>query len=200
MIRTPLAYVPYLLALAAVLSGLLWHEGDVLRGQGGTVVAGTADVGGPFRLIDQNGKVRGASDFRGRFLLIYFGYSYCPDVCPTTLGVMADAMDKLGVLKDRVVPVFITTDPERDTPAVLKAYLKAFGPEFVGLTGSDKAIAEAAHEYRVYYAKHPLPGGGYSVDHSSALYLMGPDGKFVTFYDDESVGPDVLAGDLKRRI
>ncbi len=200
MIRTPLAYVPYLLAMAAVMSGLLWHEGDRLQGIGRTEVAGTAEVGGPFRLIDQNGAIRSAGDFRGRFMLIYFGYSFCPDVCPTTLGVMADAMDRLGPLKGRVAPVFITTDPERDTPAVLKAYLKAFGPEFVGLTGSDGAIAAVAREYRVYYAKHPLPGGGYSVDHSSALYLMGPDGKFVTFYDDKSVGPEVIADDLKKRI
>jgi cytochrome oxidase Cu insertion factor (SCO1/SenC/PrrC family) len=200
-IRTPLAfYVPYLLAVVAVVSGLLWHAGDEVQNSGRTTTSGIADVGGPFALVDQDGVKRTDADFRGRYLLIYFGYSDCPDVCPTTLGVMADTMDKLGALKDRVVPVFITTDPDRDTPAVLKAYLKSFGPEFVGLTGSAAQIAKAAHEYRVYYAKHPLPGGGYSVDHSGALYLMGPDGKFITFYDDESIGPDVLASDIKKRI
>jgi protein SCO1/2 len=200
MTRTPLSYVPWLLAIVAVAGGLIWHEGDMVQGLGGAETSGIADVGGPFVLTDQNGALRRDTDFRGRYLLVYFGYTNCPDVCPTTLGVMADAMDKLGGEKDRIVPVFITTDPARDTPPVLKTYLKSFGPEFVGLTGSDAAIAKAAHEYRVYYAKHPLPGGGYSVDHSGALYLMGPDGKFVTFYDDESLGPDALAKDLKSRI
>ncbi len=199
MIRTPLAVVPYLVAVATVLSGLLWHQADLLTA-GRNTTTGLAQVGGPFRLVDQNGTVRGDADFRGRFMLVYFGYSQCPDVCPTTLGVMADAFDKLGGKKSRVVPLFVTIDPERDKPGVLKDYLKSFGPEFVGLTGSASDIKKITNEYRVYFARHSLPGGGYSLDHSSVIYLMGPDGKFVTYYDDESIGPDALAADLKQRI
>lgn len=198
--RTPLVFVPYLVALAAILGGLLWYEGDVVAGFGRNTSSGLAQIGGPFRLTDQNGSVRTDADFRGRFMLVYFGYTNCPDVCPTTLGMMADALGKLGPAKDRVVPVFVSIDPEHDAPKILKDYLKAFGPEFVGLTGSLADIKTVAKEYRVYFAKHPLPGGGYAVDHSSVIYLVGPDGKFATFYDDESIGPDALAADLKKRV
>ena len=198
MLRNPISLVPYLIALAAVLGGLVWHEGDLVAE--GAQSSGLAAVGGPFTLTDQFGKTRTDSDLRGRYLLVYFGYTDCPDACPTTLGVIADAVPKLGPDKNKLVPVFITTDPERDTPSVLKTYLDAFGPEFVGLTGSPAAIKKAAGEYHVYFARHPLPGGGYSVDHSSVMYLMGPDGRFVTYYDDASMGPDALAADLRKRI
>src|ERR1051325_3556313 len=117
------ALAPWLLAAAAVMAGLLWHEGDrIALTRRGTAI-GTADVGGPFQLIDQNGHMRTDREFRGRYLLVYFGYRLCPDVCPTTLAVMADAMAKLGPRSGKLVPVFITVDPERDTPKVLKTYL-----------------------------------------------------------------------------
>ena len=196
MVRTPLALIPYLIAVAVVVVGLLWHAGDSLSGA--NRVAGEASIGGPFTLVDQDGKVRRAADFRGRFMFVYFGYSNCPDICPTSLAVMADALEKLGPKAGRVVPIFITIDPERDTSGVLKAYLKAFGPRFVGLTGDTKAVAAAAHAWRVYYRKRPL-SGGYAMDHSSHIYLMGPDGKFVAVYD-ESLGPDGLAGVLKKQL
>ena len=196
MVRTPLALIPYLIAVAVVVVGLLWHAGDSLSGA--NRVAGEASIGGPFTLVDQDGKVRRAADFRGRFMLVYFGYSNCPDICPTSLAVMADALEKLGPKAGRVVPIFITIDPERDTSGVLKAYLKAFGPRFLGLTGDAKAVAAAAHAYRVYYRKRPL-SGGYAMDHSSHIYLMGPDGKFVAVYD-ESLGPDGLAAVLKKQL
>ncbi len=199
MIRTPIALIPYLLAFAAVVAGVLWQAGDRIGGLGRTVSAGEADIGGPFTLVDQNGKTRTDADFRGRFLLIYFGYSFCPDVCPTTLQEMSDAFGKLGANKSRVVPVFITVDPARDTPRVLKEYLKSFGPDFVGLTGSLKQVSQAARVYRVYIRRHPLPGGNYSMDHSGVIYLMGPDGRFVTYYEDE-IGPDKMAEDLRRRL
>ncbi|MDE2183179.1 MAG: SCO family protein [Alphaproteobacteria bacterium] len=194
MIRTPLALVPYLLAAAMVAAGLLWHAGDFVSG---VQTSGVAEIGGPFRLTDQNGQVRTDQDFRGRFMLVYFGYTSCPDICPTTLAVMADALAKLhnGA---RVVPIFITVDPARDTPAVLKAYLKAFGPAFVGLGGSKGSVAAAAKQYRVYYARRPLQGGGYAIDHSNRIYLMGPDGKFVAVYD-ETLGPDGLADALRKK-
>ena len=199
MIRTPLALIPYLIAIAAVAAGLLWNAGDRIGGLGRTVSTGEATIGGPFALVDQDGKTKTDADFRGRFMLIYFGYSFCPDVCPTTLQEMADAFAKLGLKKSRVVPVFITVDPARDTPRVLKDYLKSFGPEFVGLTGAAKQIAEAARVYRVFIRKHPLPGGNYSMDHSGVIYLMGPDGRFVTYYEDE-IGPDRMAEDLSKRL
>lgn len=195
MIRTPLALIPYLIVLAVVIGGLLSYAGDQVSG----ISHGQAAVGGPFALIDQNGAVRTDKDLRGQFLLIYFGYTYCPDVCPTTLAVMADALDRLGPLSARVTPIFITIDPARDTAKILKAYLASFGPRFVGLTGSAGAIAQISHEYSVYAVKQKLKGGGYAMNHSSTIYLMGPTGKFLTYYD-EAIGPDGLAADLRKRI
>lgn len=191
MTRTPLAYFPYFLIAAAVALGLLWQSAGRLE------APAPSAIGGEFSLTDQDGHLRHAADFRGKFMLVYFGYSYCPDVCPTTLAMMADALDKLGPAGERIVPIFVTVDPARDTPKVLKAYLKSFGQRFVGLTGDAKAVAAAAKAYRVYYKKHPLEGGGYAMDHSSLIYLMGPDGKFLTDYD-ESLGADSMAALLKK--
>jgi cytochrome oxidase Cu insertion factor (SCO1/SenC/PrrC family) len=199
MIRTPLALIPYLLLCAFVVSGAIWHMADqesaLLSGSG---VVGAA-IGGPFSLIDQDGAPRSDKDFRGRFALVYFGYTNCPDVCPTTLAMMADALDRLGAKSTRFTPIFITVDPARDTSKILKQYLAAFGPRFVGLTGSPSSIAAAEHEYRVYAAKHPLPGGGYAMDHSGEIYLLGPDGKLVAFYDT-GIDSKMLAADLAKRI
>jgi cytochrome oxidase Cu insertion factor (SCO1/SenC/PrrC family) len=205
MLRNRQALIPYLLLAATLAGGLLWHESELVPGLGKSVVTGQADVGGPFRLIDQTGKTVSDADFRGRYMLVYFGYSFCPDVCPTTLAVMAQALDKIGPERARrVVPVFITIDPARDTPQVLGDYMKAFGPNFIGLTGSEAAIKDAEKKYRVYAVKKPLDPskgikGGYGVDHSSVLYLMGPNGKLVSFYD-EAVSPDDLAKDIRQKI
>ena len=199
MLRNRQALIPYLLLVAALAGGLLWYESEKVPGLGRVVTTGQADIGGPFRLIDQNGKTVTDKDYPCRYKLIYFGYSFCPDVCPTTLGVMAQALEKLGSDARRVVPVFITIDPERDTPKVLADYMKAFGPDFVGLTGSANAIKDVEKKYRVYAVKQPLPGGNYGMNHSSVLYLMGPNGKMVSFYD-EAISPDDLAKDLKRKI
>jgi cytochrome oxidase Cu insertion factor (SCO1/SenC/PrrC family) len=199
MLRNKQAWVPYLLLTAALAGGLLWHESETVPGLGRSVITGQADVGGPFRLTDQNGKAVSDADFRGRYMLIYFGYSFCPDVCPTTLSVMAQALDKLGGESRRVTPIFITIDPERDTPQVLGDYMKAFGPNFVGLTGSAAAIKDVEKKYRVYAVKKPLEKGAYGMDHSSVLYLMGPNGKIISFYD-EAISPDDLAKDLRQKI
>jgi len=199
MLTNKQALIPYLLLIAAVAGGLLWHESEMVPGLGRTVITGQATIGGPFRLIDQTGKSVSDADFRGRYMLVYFGYSFCPDVCPTTLGVMAQALEKLGADSARIVPIFITVDPARDTPKVLADYMKAFGPGFVGLTGSDAQIKAAEKEYRVYAAKRPLENGNYGMDHSSVIYLMGPTGKMVSFYD-EAISPDDLAKDLKKKI
>jgi protein SCO1/2 len=152
-------------------------------------------VGGPFALIDGDGHKVTDQTWRGKYMLVYFGYTYCPDVCPTTLTNLADALDKLGGKADRVQPLFITVDPKRDTPAVVKQYAAAFGPRFIGLTGSDEQIAAAARAYRVYYAEHrtgPAPDD-YSMDHSSVLYLMGPDGRFIAPLRADQSGPEMAA-------
>jgi protein SCO1/2 len=144
-------------------------------------------IGGPFALLDGGGKTVTDRDFRGRYMLVYFGYTHCPDVCPTTLTDMAAALDILPAKeRARIAPIFITVDPERDTPSVMGDYAHAFGPSFVGLTGSAAAIASVEQAYRVYAAKHPLAHGDYGMDHSSVLYVMGPDGHFLGVMDDGS--------------
>jgi protein SCO1/2 len=199
MFKTKEALIPYLLLLAALAGGLLWHESEMIPGLGRTIVSGQIAVGGPYALTDQDGKPRAGTDFHGKYQLIYFGYSFCPDVCPTTLAVISAALDKMGVDQNRIVPVFITVDPDRDSPAALKKYLAAFGPRFVGLTGTPRQIAQVEKEFRVYARKQPLSGGNYGMDHSSVIYLMGPDGKLVSFYD-ETISPEDLAKDLKKKI
>ena len=199
MTRTPLGLVPYVVAVGAIAAGLLWYAAPSAPALGGAEISGAASIGGPFALVDQNGTLRHSSDFRGRFMLVYFGYSYCPDICPTTLALMADALGRLGPKAGRIVPIFITVDPARDTPPVLKAYLKAFGGRFVGLTGDGPAVAAAAQAYRVYYRRHPLRGGGYAMDHSSTIYLMGLDGKFLANYD-QSMDPAALAAALRAHL
>lgn len=195
-LRTPEALIPYILMLAAVMGGVIWDLGDRAAQPGTTITYGTADVGGPFALVDQNGSPRTERDYRGKFMLLYFGYTHCPDVCPTTLAVIADALTKLGPAADHIVPIFVTVDPARDTPSVMKAYVAAFGPRFVGLTGDTKAIAKIAREYRVYFA--PAQDGG-GINHTSTIYLMDARGKFVAAYD-ESIGPDALAAELRKKL
>ena len=139
-------------------------------------------VGGPFRLIDTAGRVRRDTDFRGRLMLVYFGFTSCPDICPTDLQQIGLALNRLGEAATEVAPIFITLDPQRDTRQVLSAYAPAFHSQIIGLTGGEAAIDQAARAYRVYYAKVPVPGAlGYTVDHSSFIYLMGRDGKYLGF-------------------
>lgn len=156
-------------------------------------------VGGPFALIDQNGRAVTDKDFKGRWLIVYFGYTHCPDACPTALNTIGATLDQLGSKRGRVTPIFITIDPARDTAATMKSYVASFGPEFVGLTGSDAAIAAVEQAYHVYAAKHSTADGGYDMDHSSVLYVMGPDGQFVTNFADET-DPATLAARLKSLI
>jgi protein SCO1/2 len=155
-------------------------------------------IGGPFHLIDQNGQARSDSDFRGQYLLVFFGYTNCPDVCPTTLNTLTNAMDKLGSDAARVTPLFITVDPERDTPAVMKAYAANFTPRLVALSGSPDAIAAAAKLYRIYYKKVGQ-GADYSMDHTALLYLMGPDGNYLAHFSPDATADDI-AKDLHQRI
>ncbi|SED08508.1 SCO family protein [Bradyrhizobium erythrophlei] len=140
-------------------------------------------VGGPFALTDQAGHARTDKEFRGRLMLVYFGFTYCPDVCPTDLQAIGLALDKLGPDGDQVQPIFITVDPERDTAAHLAEYVPLFHPRLVGLTGSDDAIRKVADAYKVYYARVPLKDArDYTVDHTAYIYLMDRDGNYLGFF------------------
>ena len=169
-----------LYAIAGVLvAGLVLGSGAYMA-LSNQPAAGFA-VGGPFTLVDGDGKTVTEQTWRGKYMLVYFGYTFCPDVCPTTLSAVADALDKPGVKADKLQTLFITVDPKRDTPPVVKQFAAAFGPSILGLTGSATQIAAVAKAYRVYYAEHRTGDGpdDYSMDHSSVLYLMGPDGRFL---------------------
>jgi protein SCO1/2 len=144
--------------------------------------SGTALIGGPFSLVGEGGKTVTDQDFRGRHMLVFFGFTHCPDICPAELQVIGQALDRLGGKGQKVVPVFITLDPERDTPEVVDRYVKSFGQNFVGLSGSPETIAAAAKAYRVAYTKveNKESPKDYTIDHSALAYLMGPDGKYLT--------------------
>jgi protein SCO1/2 len=159
----------------------------VMRSPSGPGVAttGTALIGGPFTLVGKDGKPVTDQAFRGKYMLVFFGFTHCPDICPAELQVMAAALDELGPEANEVIPVFITLDPERDTPKAVADYVMNFGPRFVGLTGSPEAIAEAAKAYRVTYSKFQEEGAkpdDYSIDHSALVFLMGKNGEYLTHF------------------
>jgi protein SCO1/2 len=141
-------------------------------------------VGGPFELTDHTGRVRTERDFRGQLMLVYFGFTYCPDICPTDLQAIGQALDKLGRDGERVQPLFVTVDPERDTAQHLAEYVPLFHPRLIGLTGSLDAVRKAADAYKVYFAKVPSgkESGDYTVDHSAFIYLMDRDGNYLGFF------------------
>lgn len=156
--------------------------------------------GGPFELVDHRGRAVTDRDFAGRHMLIYFGYTYCPDICPTDLSNLAVALDEIGPLVDKLQPLFITVDPDRDTKAVLRDYAGAFHPTLLGLTGTQEQISGVAKAYRVHRRKFRLEGAppeDYLVDHSSLAYLMGPDGKFVTMFP-HGTQPERIAEILRK--
>ncbi len=147
--------------------------------------------GGPFSLVDHKGAVRSDRDFRGRFMLIYFGYTSCPSICPANLQHMASALDALGDKATAIVPIFVSIDPGRDRPEILQDYVDHFGERFVGLTGSEAQVRAAAKAYRVHRRKVVASGADaddYLVDHASITYLMGPDGKFRTLFPHDTPG------------
>jgi protein SCO1/2 len=197
---------PRFLLVAAILAGLvILGTGAFLalslrdnpRGAAGTVLASA--IGGPFQLVDQNGKTVTDADLKGKWSLIYFGYTHCPDACPTALNDISIALSELGPKRDAVRPVFITVDPERDTPDALKAYVTSFDAPILALTGTAEQVAKAAKGYRVYYAKHPEAGGDYSMDHSSVIYVMDPEGRFTASFTHESA-PEQISERLKKLI
>lgn len=190
--------------IALVLLSLLGGSGQPLAQKSDRSAAELMDVvmwnrepiGGPFALVDQNGLHRTDADYRGKFMLVYFGFTYCPDVCPTDLQQMGLAVDRLGPDGDVVQPIFITVDPERDTTEHLKDYVAMFHPRFIGLTGGAAAIKEAARAYRVYFAKVELPKSNYTVDHSAFIYMMGPKGEYLGFFPP-GTSAELLVGTLR---
>jgi protein SCO1/2 len=161
-----------------------------------------ARIGGPFSLIDQNGKPTTNDSFAGKYRIMYFGYTFCPDVCPTDVAVIGNAVKLIDkndpALAARLVPVFVTVDPARDTPAVLKQFVSAFHPRMIGLTGSADAIAQAAKAYAIFYGRGDAsPGGGYLVNHSRQAYLMDPSGKPLALLPQEQ-GPQAVVAEIER--
>jgi protein SCO1 len=173
----------------------------VANPQGGQPVqsSGAALIGGPFSLVGADGKPVTDRDFRGRYMLIFFGFTHCPDICPAELQVIAQALEQLGDKAKKVVPIFITLDPERDRPEAIANYVKSFGPNFVGLTGSPEAIAAAAKAYRVAYSKveNKDSAGDYNVDHSALVYLMDAEGRYVTHFS-YGLSADQMAEKLEK--
>jgi protein SCO1/2 len=157
-------------------------------------------LGGPFTLVDHTGRTVTDRDFAGRPMLLYFGFTYCPDVCPTELGTIAAALDAMGPAGERVTPVLVTIDPERDTPAALADYVSRFHPRMIGLTGSAEQIAQAARAYRVYYAKvRPRDSTDYLMDHSSFIYFVGPDGRVRSLFRPETT-PEAIAAAITSQL
>ena len=197
---------PPFVLIATVFAGILVLAAGVLIGisfrDQGQGIAGSplsAAIGGKFNLVDQNGKPFTDADLKGKWQLVFFGYTHCPDVCPTALNDLSLALDQLGGAKKDVGIVFISVDPDRDTPPVLKSYVESFGGPIEALTGTPDQVAQAAKDYRVFYAKHQRADGGYDMDHSALIYVLDPEGRFTaTFTPDDT--SDTMAARLKKLV
>ena len=178
-------------SLAAGLLVVLWLLGGF---QG---VSAPSAIGGPFRLSDQTGQTVTEASLKGRPTLIFFGFTHCPDICPTALFEISEVLRAMGPDADRVNAYFVSVDPERDTAAAMKDYLSSFDPHLKGLTGDAAAVAKVISGFRVYAKKVPLKDGDYTMDHTALIYLMDRDGKFVAPFNLKRK-PDESAADLKR--
>jgi protein SCO1/2 len=184
--------LPILLAFVAGL--VLCVSAVVIGAQRGSVpLPQAASIGGPFRLVDQNDRPVTEQDLKGRPFLVFFGFTNCPDVCPTALFEMSEIFRSLGPDADRAAALFITVDPERDTPKLLKDYLSNFDPHLRGLTGSSEAIAAVEKAYRVYAKKVDTGDGTYTMDHTALVYLMDKDGRFVAPFSLKRRAEDAAA-------
>ena len=180
---------------ASLIVGLvlmLWVMGGLRH------VAGPAAIGGPFQLTDQTGQTVTDKSMQGRPSLIFFGFTHCPDVCPTTLFEMSEVLKAMGEDGDRVNAYYISVDPERDTQAAMKEYLSSFDPRLKGLTGNPEEIAKVLSEYRVYAKKVPLKDGDYTMDHTAVVYLMDKTGNFVAPFDVTDQKPEAAAAELRK--
>lgn len=193
------ALVVALVAAVAVGAGVyLWRAGDGAKQAAEAPATGRALIGGPFALVDHTGTARTEKDLLGKFAVVNFGFTNCPDVCPTTLQTMTDALEMLGPAARRIRPVFVSVDPDRDTPERLKTYREAFDGRILMLTGSEAAVARAAKAYKVGYSRmKPAADGSYMVNHTALIYLMGPDGAYITHFPFR-IAPEKLAASLKK--
>jgi protein SCO1/2 len=191
-----------LVATGAFLAGLVLVAAIVLLVGGRGVNLGApqvANIGGPFRLIDHENRSVTDQDFKGHPFLVFFGFTHCPDICPTALFEISEILRRLGPEGDKVRALFITVDPERDTPAALKQYLSSFDSRIVGLTGDPGEIAKVVKGYRGYFKKVPLKDGGYTMDHTAIVYLMGKDGRFVSPFSLRRT-TEAAAAELKKQL
>jgi len=163
------------------------------------LLSGRAPIGGPFELTDHTGRARTDADFRGKLMVLYFGYASCPDVCPTELQSISLALDKLGAAADAVQPLFITVDPERDTPARLAEFVSSFHRRLIGLTGALADIRKTAIAYRVFFARHQVPAANYPVDHTGFIYVVGKDGRFLG-YLPPGASPDDISDAIRSQL
>jgi len=191
-----------LLIGTAFVAGLVLCFGliVIVTGRGSAPIAQQiAAIGGPFKLTDQNGREVTDQQLKGKPFLVFFGFTHCPDVCPTTLFEVSEILRALGPDADRTGALFITVDPERDNPAAMKDYLSSFDPHLIGLTGDPAAVAAVAKAYRVYYKKVPLEQGGYTMDHTAIVYLMDKEGRFVSPFSLKRPA-EAAAADLRRQL
>jgi protein SCO1/2 len=193
--RPLVVFAAFVGSLAIGLTLVLWLGGGLIGG--GLGKSAPAKIGGPFQLTDQNGQTVTEKNLIGRPTIIFFGYTHCPDVCPTSLFEMSEVLRAMGKDADRVNAYFVSVDPERDTQAVMKEYLSSFDPHVKGLTGDAAAVAKILSGYRVFAKKIPLKDGDYSMDHTALIYLMDRDGNFVSPFNLNR-SPDAAAADLKR--
>jgi protein SCO1/2 len=190
--RILLVFGAFLAGLALCFSVILLLVGPR---DGASAVASA--IGGPFTLTDQDGRPFSDRDVKGKPYLVFFGFTHCPDVCPTTLFDISETLRSLGPEADKAAALFITVDPERDTPAAMKDYLSSFDPHVTGLTGDPARLADVFKEFRVYTKKVPLEGGNYTMDHSALVYLMDKSGRFVAPFSLKRT-PEAAAADLRR--
>ncbi|CCD89894.1 putative Electron transport protein (SCO1/SenC/PrrC-like) [Bradyrhizobium sp. ORS 285] len=189
---------PLVIVGAFALSLLIGLAGMFLvMGGGGRNIAAPAAIGGPFQLTDQTGAVVTEKSLEGRPTLIFFGFTHCPDVCPTSLFEISEVLRAMGKDADGVNAYFISVDPERDNPATMKDYLSSFDPHLKGLTGDPEVLAKVLTEYRVYAKKVPLKDGDYTMDHTALVYLMDRNGRFVAPFNLKRT-PEEAASDLKK--
>ena len=194
---TPLLIAPLLASSLALVADEQPSDRFTAAEMMDDLMYGRGTVGGPFTLTDSSGHKRSDSEFRGKLMIVYFGYTFCPDVCPADLMAITQALDELGPAASGIQPVFITVDPERDTK-VLGEYVRAFHRSFIGLTGSPEEIRKVANAYKAFYAKVPsAQSGEYAVDHTGVIYLMGRDGEYLGFMPPQT-GPEKLTEILRR--
>jgi protein SCO1/2 len=192
-----------LVAIAVLAIGSAYFVRTVgFRAPPSPVTVGEAAIRTEFSLIDHNGNRVTEADFLGRWQLVFFGFTYCPDVCPTTLAYMGNVLDRLGGEVERVAPIFITVDPTRDTPEVMAEYVQAFHPRLTGLTGSEAEVAAAAESFRVYYERmeEETAPDGYLMAHSGHIYLMTPEGRFEDVFREGDQSAEEMAADVLARV